>query len=181
MEKEAAETEFRLKAARTMEAAQKESSSIFDYAVITLLSGLEKLAKEHGDNIVSNYKGVPTFPITRGHSQELKDYSIIELANNSEWRFGVSFACTGLDSDLSVTIQCGRRSDPKCLVSALIRYKVFNSGSDSDRMHSRLTVGKDDVFYENYSPADYKDKITRLVNMMLAAHDECSPMIKAKP
>ena len=152
------------------ETATKQCSPVFDYAITTLSSFVATLAKDNGDTASSTYKGMPSVIMP---DRELKDYAVIGMDKNKDWRFAISLSSRS-QKEFKISILCGRQENASNAISASFEFMPNSEAPFA----SHLIISGKESFNLSYTAGseDYKPKINYLLKLMIAAQQELHPI-----
>jgi len=157
---QAEDTKDKLNTMQNMKDRASQCSEAFDYMVNTLYSIVSGLAEKNGDYVSSNYRGTPPLMMP---NTNLDSYATIKLQLNYEWKFDISFAQS--PRFMFMIIKGGN--------SSVVTFRYIES---NETILSRLEITGMDQKQEYFPIKDYQAHEFKILNLMIAAQYEASPL-----
>jgi hypothetical protein len=119
----------RLKNAQLAESIMKDAEPAFNYAVITLTRYLTVMASKTGNQVSTNYNG--TVPVFK-ESGFAMEYATVDIVNNPNWQFQVSFGLQFSPSQRVATMRivAGPPNNYWETSTATVDYKLGRKGGN---------------------------------------------------
>ena len=166
----------RVEALEKAASALTGSTPIFDYAVTRFTGELRSLAKENGDEVVSDYRASAFYVLPTGNQDP---EATIKLRRNTSWTFRVTFQQRSdvpkqFPNPLRLVILSTPKLSTDMPTADILRFEL--KSLPNSELQTEVFVYGDQIPPEGITPNDFKGPINKTLSMFVAAQLERFPL-----